>query len=249
MTPLQAALSLAEVDDVAVGVGEHLHLDVPRAFDQSLDQQRAVAERTLCLTLCGCNLGSEIVVGRDHTHALATATGRRLDEHWKPDAQCLRGQLRIVQPDPGDSWDHAHAASLDRRLGADLVAHRLDRLDRWPDENDPGVRTGRGECTVLGQEPVAGVQRLRARRDRSLDDPLDREVALRGRGRAETPGNVGVGDVPGVHVGIAVDRDGADAHRPQRADDADRDLSAIGDEHSVEHGRIKHRPDHILNTP
>ena len=36
MTPLQAALTLAEVHDVAVSVREHLHLDVSRALDAGL---------------------------------------------------------------------------------------------------------------------------------------------------------------------------------------------------------------------
>ena len=42
---LQRALALAEVDDRAVRVGEHLHLDVPRPLDEPLEQQRVVAER------------------------------------------------------------------------------------------------------------------------------------------------------------------------------------------------------------
>ena len=42
---LQAALALAEVDDVAVAVGEHLDLDVPGVQHESLEEQRVVAER------------------------------------------------------------------------------------------------------------------------------------------------------------------------------------------------------------
>ena len=42
---LQAAFALAEVDDVAVAVGEHLHLDVAGAQHESLEEQRVVAER------------------------------------------------------------------------------------------------------------------------------------------------------------------------------------------------------------
>jgi hypothetical protein len=42
--PLQAALALAEVDRAAVRVGEHLHLDVARAGDEALEEQRVVAE-------------------------------------------------------------------------------------------------------------------------------------------------------------------------------------------------------------
>ena len=45
MAPLDRALALEEVDDVAVGVGEDLHFDVARPLDEPLDVQRAVAER------------------------------------------------------------------------------------------------------------------------------------------------------------------------------------------------------------
>ena len=47
---LQAAFALAEVDDVAVAVGEHLHLDVPGVQHEPLEEQRVVAERRRRLT-------------------------------------------------------------------------------------------------------------------------------------------------------------------------------------------------------
>ena len=48
---LDRAVALVEVDDVAVAVGQDLHLDVPRPLDQLLEEQRAVAERRLGLAL------------------------------------------------------------------------------------------------------------------------------------------------------------------------------------------------------
>ena len=42
---LQAALALAEVHDVAVAVGEHLHLDVPGVQHEPLEEQGVVTER------------------------------------------------------------------------------------------------------------------------------------------------------------------------------------------------------------
>ena len=42
---LQRALALAQMDRRARAVGEHLHLDVARAFDEPLEQQGVVAER------------------------------------------------------------------------------------------------------------------------------------------------------------------------------------------------------------
>ena len=44
-------------------------------------------------------------------------------------------------------------------------------------------------------------------------------------------------DVKGGAVGLGVDRDGADAHLMERADDADGDLTAVRDEDLLERAR------------
>ena len=44
MSALQGAFALAEVHCCAGVVGEHLHLDVARAGDESFDEDRAVSE-------------------------------------------------------------------------------------------------------------------------------------------------------------------------------------------------------------
>ncbi len=48
---LQRAIAFEQMDDVAVGVAEHLHLDMARALDIFLDQDMRVAERRGGLTL------------------------------------------------------------------------------------------------------------------------------------------------------------------------------------------------------
>ena len=49
VAPLDRAVALEEVDDVAVGVAEHLHLDMARPFEIALDQHAVVAEGALRL--------------------------------------------------------------------------------------------------------------------------------------------------------------------------------------------------------
>jgi hypothetical protein len=44
MPSLQRALAFAEVHDVAVGVGDHLHFDVPWRRDVALEKQGVVTE-------------------------------------------------------------------------------------------------------------------------------------------------------------------------------------------------------------
>ncbi len=60
---LQAALPLAERDDGAVRVGEHLHLDVPRRGHVPLDEERVVAERARRLAPGRGDRGGRILAG------------------------------------------------------------------------------------------------------------------------------------------------------------------------------------------
>ena len=61
------------------------------------------------------------------------------------------------------------------------------------------------------------------------------EVAL-GKARAtDTVGLVGELHVQRVRIGRGIDGNGLDAHIAARADNTDRDLAAIGDEHFIEH--------------
>ena len=103
-----------------------------------------------------------------------------------------------------------------------------------PMNTTPAPSQRRGEFGVLREESVAGVDGLRAGATDRLEDRVDRQVALPGGRRADADRDVGLRDVPGVGVGVAVDGDRADAHRPQRADDAHGDLAAVGDQNGVE---------------
>ena len=52
MASLQAAFTFAQMDDVAVPVGEHLYLDVPGIQYESLEEQCVVPERRGRLAPC-----------------------------------------------------------------------------------------------------------------------------------------------------------------------------------------------------
>jgi hypothetical protein len=74
------------------------------------------------------------------------------------------------------------------------------------------------------------MDRIASRSFGDLDDPRGVEVALAGRRGADRIGRVGGADVQRVAVDIAVDRGRADAEVVAGANDAERDLAAIGDE-------------------
>ena len=76
---LDRAVALAEVDDVAVRVGEDLHLDVARVGQVALDVDRRVGEELLALARRALERLLELVLAQRDPEALAAAAARGLD--------------------------------------------------------------------------------------------------------------------------------------------------------------------------
>ena len=197
----------------------------------------SVAERRARLASCRRERRAQVGGVVHAVHALAAAARRRLDQHGEPDVACRVDQVVVRQTRAVHSGDDRDARGLDGLLGRDLVAHRLDRRRGRADEHDPRVGAGARELGVLGQEAVPGVDGLRTDRPCGRQHGGDVEVAGRRRGRTDPHSDVRGRDVPGTHVGVAVDDRGADAHAPQRAQHPDRDLAAVGHQDRREHAR------------
>ena len=133
MAPLDRALALAEVDDVAVMIAEHLELDVARVLDVLLDVDVADAERRFGLALRGLERLRQLAWRADDAHAAAAAAGDRLDDHRV--AELLGDLLRLVL-----AVDRAVAARQDRHAG---LLHRAARARLVADQPDHVRRTAR----------------------------------------------------------------------------------------------------------
>ena len=91
------------------------------------------------------------------------------------------------------------------------------------------------EGRVLGQEAVAGMDRLGARARRHVEDLLDVQVVLRRRALAEVVGLVRARHVQRVAIVLGVDRHRGDPQLLQGAHDADGDLAAVCHQDLREH--------------
>ena len=87
-----------------------------------------------------------------------------------------------------------------------------------------------GEVVVLREEAVAGMDRLTSAISAAEMMRGDVEVALGRRRVADADRLVGELQVRGVAVGGGVDDDRLDAHLAAGADDAQGDLTAVGDQ-------------------
>jgi hypothetical protein len=239
VAPLEAALALAEVDAAAVPVGQHLDLDVARPLEVALDQHALVAEGGAGLAPRRRQRAGQLVRGAHDAHPLAATAGDRLDDDRQSVLGGERRDLLLGQVGALDPRHDRHAGVARQRLRTRLVAHRLDRLRRRPDERDPGRGARPRQLRVLRQEAVAGVDRLGAGQSGGREHRLDRQVRLARRRRADPHRDVGGRDMDRAHVGVAVDRHRAHAELPQRARDPHGDLAAVGDQDGLEHRRLR----------
>ena len=226
---LDRALALAEVDEVAVGVAQHLDLEVAGAGHVALEEHPVVAEGAEGLPLRRRHGLVEVGGGLDEVHALAATAGGRLHEQRVADRLAVG---RVVGGREGrDPGGHG------RLLGGQLVAHGAHHVGGRPYPDQACRLDGLGEAGVLGQEAVAGVDGVGPGGEGGRDDGVGVEVAAVGQAHRL----VGVGDVRRSGVGVDVHGDAAQAHRPCRAEHPSGDLAPVGDEDRGEA--------HSLNTP
>src|SRR4051794_6425179 len=235
---LDGAVALAEVDDVPVAVGEDLDLDVARVGEVALEVDRGVGEELLALARGALEGVLELRLVERDAEALAATAPRGLDRDGIADrlvddlARGLEVGDRV-----GGARDDGNAGLLHQLARARLRAHGVDGAGGRADEGDAGLLKAAHERRVLGKEAVAGVHGLGARLLDDLEDLVDVQVRLRRRPGPEQVRLVGALHVDGVAVELGVDGDSRHAELLAGADDADRDLPAVGDEDLPEHGR------------
>jgi hypothetical protein len=236
---LDRALALAEVRVVAVAIGGDLDLDVARPLAVPLHVHVGVAEGGQRLGAPGVPVVGEPIGIVDDLHAAAAAAGRRLEDHRQADARGVLAQLVLGVDHPVPGRIGTPAALIAARA---LILSPMRRIaGRRPDPGELALLAHLGELGILGQEAVAGVDRVGAGDLGRADQRRDVEVALPRRRRPDAHRLIGELDVQRVGVGGRVDRDRLDAHLATGADDAERDLAAVGDQDLLEHARLRDR--------
>ncbi|WP_343390818.1 hypothetical protein [Candidatus Amarobacter glycogenicus] len=229
------------MDDVALGIGEDLDLDVVGVSHQLFEQEATVAEGGDGFA-AGAFDGLGKVFRREHlAHAAPAATPAGLQHHRVADACSLtHKRLGVVVAVPArDDGDIVGDGQL---AGGNFVAHTAQDCGWGADEGDAFSGAAFGEVGAFAEEAVAGVDRLATLGLRCGDDGIDIEVALSGRVAFEQHPRVGRAYGQATPVGDRGDDDRADAHLAQGLCDADGDFAAVGDEDAFEHvARIQAR--------
>ena len=221
---------------------------------ESLKEEGVVAERGGRLPAGADQRAGQVSGPLDHPHALAATAGRWFDKHRVADLLGRRDQFVVAESGPCDTGNHGHAERRHGALGSDLVTHGLDGTHRRTDESH-SRRCQRGsEIGILRKKSVARVHGLGSGAYSCVDDGVDVEVTItRGR-RADRDRQVRRGNMACVGVHVAEDRHRPNAHRLQRPDHPDRDLTPVCNQYGIEahhvtSGRRRKRPARRARLP
>jgi len=230
MAALDRALALAEMDGVAVRIGENLKFDVARAHEVFFEQHGVVAESGQRFAFCRFEGFVELREVRDDAHPAPTPAGTGFDEHGRTDAFGLGPKRCGALIGAVVAGDDRHVVFARAALSFDLVAHRGNRFRRRADEDEPGVAGRARKRRTFGEETITGMDGVGAQFARGPDNARDVEIRF-GRGRrADARGIVHELEVIRVRVGFGVDAERYDPALAGRARDPHGDLAAIRDE-------------------
>ena len=229
VAPLDRAVAVAGRHH-GPAVGDDLDLDVAGVLDQPLGVDGSVPERGQGLAGTGRQRELDLGLGADQPHAAPAAARHGLEHHRTVLLEEGPGAGQVDWPRPGQ---HRHLGLGGHGAGLRLVPKGFQRVRRGTDEGDLRRRAGPGEGGVLGQEAVAGMDRVAPGRPRRRDHAVDVEIGFRPRA-VQRHGLVGGRDMGRRRVVLRMDRHARDPQVGRRPGDADGDLAPVGDEDALE---------------
>ena len=237
---LDGAVALAEVDGVAVLVGEDLDFDVATVEECAFGEQSSVAEGGLGFAAGGGD-GCGEVFGRgfEESHAATAAAGGGFEHDGVAELGDGVGE-GVVAVVLLDAFGDGDAGGDGQSAGLGFVAELGHDFGRRADPGEAGVVAGLGELGVFGEEAVAGVDGVGVGLGGGVEQGGDVEVAVGGGCGADGDGGVGFAGVECVAVGVGVDGDGADAEFSAGAGDARGDFAAVGDQDGLGELHVGH---------
>ena len=255
VTALHRAIARPERPDRPVRIRQDLNLDVTRALDVLLHEQRAIAEGADRLGGRRMECVGELVVAAHQSDAATTTTGGGLEDEREADLLGHHSRLLGVLDRATRPGAHGDLVFLRERLGADLIAEQAHDAAGRSDELDACVFACIREVGAFAKETPARPHSVDAELGAFAHEPFDVEVArdagARGidhEGIAECDGRIGHLDKRRARIRICIKGDEFDrlriapAPNARRAHKTHSGLAAVDD-------RDAHRLDAIARNP
>ena len=153
VAPLDRAVALAEVDDVAVRVGEDLHLDVARILEVLLDVDVGVGEEALALVGGLLERAAASASERATWKPLPPPPPAVLKATGKPIAARRRQRVLGRGQRRHRARHHGDAGLLHQASRGRLDAHGLDRLGGGPMKTRPACAHARANPACSAKKP------------------------------------------------------------------------------------------------
>ncbi len=171
-----------------------LHFDMSTVDDRALQDEFVARERVLRLRPRRLDRVRQVIEIGHETHAATAATIRRFDHDRDTDFIPGSDEFGIARPGFSESRDARNGRIRHQRLRGAFVRHHLDRFRGRSDERDAAIGTCTSKLGILGQEPVARVNRVRTASSRRCEHLLDVEIRFRGRVAGKRHGDIGERD-------------------------------------------------------
>ena len=235
VTALQRAVTLEQVNDIAVLVSQNLDLNVLGTFQELFNEDVAVAERLQGFAVnhvIGCHDFFRLVAA---THTTAAAAGCRLEDDGEAKLDGLCQRFFAVLQGFGAAGDDGNAAADSDLFGLELVTHLLQNVGGGADEDDTVCFAGTGKVRIFRQEAVAGMDGIDTALFGQVDDQVNVQIGANG---AQLLANlvrlIRLGTEGAVHVFLGVHRDGVQTQVSTGSEDTNRDLASVGDQYFLD---------------
>ena len=221
--------------DVAMAIGHDLKFNVVRIDDELFQIHLIVSKCFLRLMTRAMESGFKARFIMRSAHPASAAAGGRFNHHRVTELLCDFHRLVLCLNDSIAAGRYRHAGFACSRTSSVLVAHGLHRTRGRPDELDIAAFADLHEMRVLGEEPIAGMNRINIADLGRAHDPIDFQITFEAGRRADADRFIGELDVQRIDVCFRIDRERANAEFLAGANDPQRDLSAISNQNFLEH--------------
>ena len=228
-TALQGAVALVEMDDVAVSVGQNLHLDVFGLLKKFFDEDTVVPEGFGGLAFHQVEGGDHFLLAVAAAHAAAAAAGCRLEHNGEAVFPGLFQGFLAAFERLGAAGDDGYPAADGRFFGGKLVAHLGKHMGRRADKHDAVFFAGLGKSGVFGQKSVTGMDSVHITAFGQVDNGGNVQIGTkRPEGVGHLIGFVRLSAEEAVGILFGIHGHRADIEVRAGAEHADGNFAAVG---------------------
>jgi hypothetical protein len=228
---LHGAIALVQMQDVPMAVPEDLDFDVFGARDVFFQEHRWIAESATRFALGFVEEVGEISGFMHDAHAATAAAEGSFDDERKSNFVCDLQSLSAIGHRLFCSRQRRDVYPFRQRTGGSFVAHQFEKVGARPNKFNSGRATRPGEFGIFSEEAVARMDHVDVVFLGQGNDAWDIKVrADRALALADEIGFVSFEAMDAESIFLRVNGDGAQAQFGGGAENADRNLTAIGDE-------------------